>query len=73
MSNLLQGRDVDDANKLFTEIFDVMNELLLTMRIYYGYDKEEQISEALYESIAIFAEENENCMLAEVDRRTFIE
>lgn len=44
MEYLIKDRDVDVANKLFTEIFDVMNELLLTMRIYYGYDKEDQIS-----------------------------
>lgn len=40
MENLIKDRDIDIANKLFTEIFDVMNELLLTMKIYYGYDKE---------------------------------
>lgn len=50
-----------------------MNELLGTMRIYYGYDKEEQISEALYESIALFAEQHEDCIMAEVDRRSFVE
>ena len=48
MSGLLEDRELDLTNKFFTELFDVMNELLTTMKIYYGYEEDERISEALY-------------------------
>lgn len=54
MSQLLLHREVDIANRLFTELFDIMNELLMTMKIFYGYESDESISEALYEAIGQF-------------------
>ena len=74
MGSLLEDRELDVANKIFTELFDVMNELMLTMKIYYGYEHDEKISEALYESIATFAEEHERCFIVEEDNRvTYLE
>lgn len=70
MSQILQKEPVDIADKMFTEIFDVMNELLTTMRVYYGYGGEDTISEAMYESIALFMEKHEGCFLAQQDRNS---
>ena len=64
MGELLEDRDLDLTNRFFNELFDVMNELLHTMKIYYGYENDEQISEALYASISTFAEDNEQSFLA---------
>lgn len=63
MGELLEDRDLDLTNRFFNELFDVMNELLHTMKIYYGYENDEQISEALYASISTFAEDNEQSFL----------
>lgn len=40
MSDLLIDREIDITNRLFNEIFDIMNELLKTMKIFYGYEED---------------------------------
>ena len=40
MSDLLIDREIDITNRLSNEIFDIMNELLKTMKIFYGYEED---------------------------------